>query len=111
MISAETWYKTYNQKLLAIVEAFKTWRYYLESYKYEVFVLIDHNNLCWFIDMKNLSSRQICWAQELFWYHFQIDYSQRKANTTADALSRFSKRSQAEEEALRDENTQIFYCL
>ena len=45
MISVETWYKTYDQELLAIVEAFKTWRHYLESCKYKVFVLTDHNNL------------------------------------------------------------------
>ncbi len=46
MISAEIRYKTHNQELLAIVEAFKTWRHYLEGYKYEVFVLTNHNNLC-----------------------------------------------------------------
>ncbi len=46
MIPTETWYKTYNQELLAIVEAFKTWRYYLKGCKYEIFVLIDPNNLC-----------------------------------------------------------------
>ncbi len=31
MIPAETWYKTYNGELLAIVETFKTWRYNLEG--------------------------------------------------------------------------------
>ena len=45
MILAETRYETHNQELLAIVETFKTWRYYLESCKYEVFILTDHNNL------------------------------------------------------------------
>ena len=50
MIPAETWYKTHDQELLAIVEAFKTWRHYLEDYKFEVFVLIHHNNLCRFMD-------------------------------------------------------------
>ena len=59
MISAETRYKTYNAELLAIVEAFKTWRHYLEGCKHEVLVLIDHNNLCWFMDTKSLSSRQV----------------------------------------------------
>ena len=59
MISAKTWYETHDNKLLAIVEAFKTWRYYLERCKHEVFVLIDHNNLQYFIDIKNLSSRQV----------------------------------------------------
>ncbi len=38
MIPAETQYKTHNQELLAIVEAFKTWRHYLEDCKYEVLV-------------------------------------------------------------------------
>ena len=58
MIPAETRYETHDQELLAIVEAFKTWRHYLEGCKYEVFVLTDHNNLCWFMDTKSLSSRQ-----------------------------------------------------
>ena len=74
MIPAKTRYKTYNQELMAIVEAFKTWHYYLEGCKYKVFVLTDHNNLCQFIDMKNLSSRQVQWALKLSRYHFQIDY-------------------------------------
>ena len=46
MIPAKTRYKTYNAELLAIVEVFKTWRHYLESCKYKVFVLINYNNLC-----------------------------------------------------------------
>ncbi len=45
IISVETWYKTYNQELLAIIEVFKTWHHYLENCKYKVFVLTDHNNL------------------------------------------------------------------
>ena len=46
MIPAETRYETHNGELLAIVEAFKTWRHYLEGCKHEVLVLTDHNNLC-----------------------------------------------------------------
>lgn len=45
MIPAKTRYKTHNEELLAIIEAFKIWKYYLEGYKYKVLVLIDHNNL------------------------------------------------------------------
>ena len=45
MILAKTRYKTHNGELLAIVEAFKTWRHYLESCKHEILVLTDHNNL------------------------------------------------------------------
>ncbi len=111
MISAETWYKTHNQELLAIVKAFKTWRHYLEGCKYEVLVLTDHNNLYQFMDTKSLSSRQVRWAQELSRYHFRIDYCQGKANVAADALSCFPQRSQAEEKTLRDENSQILHRL
>ncbi len=74
MIPAETRYKTYDQELLAIVEAFKTWRHYLEGCKYEVLVLTNYNNLRQFMDTKSLSSYQIRWAQELSQYHFWIDY-------------------------------------
>ena len=89
MIPAKTWYETHDGEFLAIVKAFKTWRHYLEGCKYEVFVLTDHNNLRRFMDIKSLSSRQVCWAQKLSQYHFQIDYCQGKANVVANALSRF----------------------
>ena len=89
MILAETWYETHDGKLLANVEAFKTWRHYLEGCKHKVLVLIDNNNLCRSMDMKSLSSRQVRWAQELSQYYFRIDYHQDKANAAADDLSRF----------------------
>ena len=55
MIPAKTQYETYNAELLAIVEAFKTWRNYLEGCKHEMLVLTDHNNLWRFMNTKNLS--------------------------------------------------------
>ena len=63
------------------------------------------------MDTKSLSSRQVCWAQELFWYHFQINYRQGKTNAAADALSKFLQRSQNEKNELRAENGWIFYHL
>ncbi len=45
MIPAEIRYETHDGELWAIVEAFKTWRHYLEGCKHEVLVLTDHNNL------------------------------------------------------------------
>ena len=62
MIPAETWYETYNGELLAIIEVFKTWRHYLKGCKHKMLVLTDHNNLCHFMNTKNLSSRQVRWA-------------------------------------------------
>ena len=45
MIPVETRYKTHDGELLAIVEAFKTWKHYLEDSRHEVFVLTNYNNL------------------------------------------------------------------
>ena len=61
--------------------------------------------------MKSLSSRQVCWAQKLFQYHFWIDYRQGKSNAAVDALLRFLQRSQNEKNELQVENSQIFHCL
>ena len=55
MISAETWHKTHNGKLLAIIKAFKSWQNYLNDCKHKVFRLINHKKLCYFIDIKNPS--------------------------------------------------------
>ena len=74
MISTETWYKTYDGELLAIIKAFKTWRHYLEGCKHEILILMDHNNFRQFMDIKSLSSRQVRWTQEFSCYHFWIDY-------------------------------------
>ena len=111
MIPAETRYETHNSELLAIVEAFKTWRHYLEGSRHKVLVLTDHNNLRRFINTKSLSSRQVRWAQELSRYHFQIDYYQGKANGAADALSRYPQRNAEEKDALQAKNVKIFYRL
>ena len=111
MIPAETWYETHDEELLAIVEVFKTWQHYLEGCKHKFFMFTDHNNLQSFMDTKSLSSRQVCWAQEISRYYFHIDYRQSKANAAADALLRFLPRSPDKEEIFRVKNTQIFHWL
>lgn len=55
MILIKTRYEIHDSKFLAIVKAFKIWQYYLESCKYKVVVLINYNNFCQFIDIKNLN--------------------------------------------------------
>lgn len=59
MIFVETQYEIQNKKLMTIITAFKTWRYYLEDYKYKLFILIDNNNFYQFIDIKSLSFCQM----------------------------------------------------
>ena len=63
------------------------------------------------MDTKSLSSKQVCWAQELSRYHFQIDYHQGGANTAANALLRFPQKSQDKKDELQAENCQVFHCL
>ena len=111
LVTSALQYKTHDSKLLAIVKAFKTWRYYLEGCKHEVLVLTDHNNLHRFLKTKSLSFCQVWWAQELSLYHFQIDYCQSKANGAADALSRFLQRNENEKEKLWTENSRILHRL
>ena len=111
MIFAETWYKTYNSKLLAIVKVFKIWHHYLKGCKHKIFVLTDHNNLSRFMDTKSLSFKQIRWTQKLSQYHYQINYCQGKANAAANTLSQFLQWSQDKKNKFQVENSQIFYCL
>lgn len=66
MILAKTCYKTYDNKLLAIVEILKNWQHCLKGCKYQILVLTNYNNLCKFMDTKNLSFSQIGWAHIRF---------------------------------------------
>ena len=93
MISAKSRYETHDGQFLTIVNAFKTWRHYLEGFHYEVLLLTNFNNLCRFIDIKSLSSRQVYWAQKIFWYYFQIDYCQGKVNEATNILSQYCQQS------------------
>ena len=70
MIPVETRYKTYDGEFLAIVEAFKTCKHYLEGSRHNVLVFTDHNNYRQFMNTKNLTSRQVRWVQELSCYYF-----------------------------------------
>lgn len=45
IILAITYYKTYNQELLAIIKVLKTEKYYLKCFKFEVFILTNYNNV------------------------------------------------------------------
>ena len=74
IIPIKTWYKTHDKKLLAIVKLLQTWQHYLKGCKHKVIVLTNNNNFYHFMNTKNLSFRQVRWAQKLCTYHFQINY-------------------------------------
>ena len=80
-------YKIHDKELLAIVNAFKQWRVYLEGSKHEVQVYSDHKNLLYFTITKVLNWRQVHWSEELSQYNFRIHYWKESENVKVNALS------------------------
>lgn len=88
MSSAERNYDTHDGELLAIVEAFKHWRHYVEGPVVKaVELLTDHANLQGFMTTKALSRRQARWAEWLAAFDFKITHRPGKSNP-ADGPSR-----------------------
>jgi hypothetical protein len=80
-----------DKELLAIVDAFKEWRRYLEGSQHTVKVLSDHANLLPFTTTKVLNRRQARWAQELAGYDFVILHRPGRKSGKPDALTRRSE--------------------
>lgn len=88
LLPAELNYQIYDKELLAIVAAFKHWRHYLEFSTKPTLVLTDHKNLEYFSTTRNLSRRQVRWAEILGDFNYVISYRAGRNNQAADALSR-----------------------
>ena len=85
---AESRYPVHDKELLAIVDAFRVWKSYLEGTKYQVQVLSDHKNLTYFLSTKELNRRLARWYEELSTYNFRIKHVKGSENNAANALSR-----------------------
>ena len=89
MSPAEQNYNIYEKELLAIVEALKHWKIYLQGAKYPVTIHTDHMNLRTFTTTKVLDNRRLArWAEELANYDLIIKHVKGTDNARADALSR-----------------------
>jgi hypothetical protein len=88
MIAAELNYDIYDKELLAIHDAFKQWRAYLEGARYQIQVFSDHNNLRYFTTTKQLSRRQARWAEYLSSFDYVIHYRAGRLGAKPDALTR-----------------------
>ncbi len=84
---AEVWWDMHDKKLYAIVLDFKNWWHYLQSSKRFICVIIDHNNLCYFMMTKKFNAWQMRWAEKLTAFDFHIKYRRDKLNS-ANASSR-----------------------
>jgi len=99
MHPAELNYGIHDQELLAIVESFRHWRHYLEGLSEPVTVLTDHDSLRYFETAKDLSRRQVRWAQKLTAFWFKVEH-QKGSKNPADGPSR--RPDYAEESARED---------
>ncbi|KAM0717753.1 hypothetical protein Q7P37_006085 [Cladosporium fusiforme] len=88
MTPAKLNYEIHDKELLAIVEAFRHWRIYLEGHPEEITVITDHKNLTKYTTTKELTPRQIRWYQDLATFKMRIHYRKGSENARADAMSR-----------------------
>ena len=86
---AEQNYDIYEKELMAIVEALRHWKIYLQGAKFPVLIHTDHMNLRTFMTTKVLDNRRLArWAEELSQFDIIIKHVKGTDNPRADALSR-----------------------
>jgi len=89
MSPAEQNYNIYEKELMAIVDALKHWKNYLQGAQFPTTVHTDHQNLQTFTTTKVLDNRRLArWAEELAAYDIRIKHVPGTKNPRADALSR-----------------------
>ena len=81
-------YDTHDKELLAIFEAFRIWRHYLEGSATPVDVVTNHKNLEYFSTSKVLTRCQACWSEFLSQFHMVIQFWPGKLGAKPDALTR-----------------------
>jgi transposase InsO family protein len=88
MTAAEKNYGITDKELLAIVEAVRHWRCYLEGNPHSTRILTDHQGLKWLSSKAELSGRQARWVESLSDIEYEVAYIPGPQNAAADALSR-----------------------
>lgn len=81
-------YDVHDKELLAIFEAFKTWRHYLEGAPLPIDVVTDHKNLTYFSTTKMLTRQQARWSEFLSQFNMVICFRPGKLGAKPDALTR-----------------------
>ena len=85
---AQEKYATHDQELLAVVEAVRYFRHYLEDC-HRFTVVTDHDTLRYFLTQRTLSKLQSRWAVSLSPYVSKMDILYRRGDQNlADSLSR-----------------------
>ena len=81
-------YDVHNKELLAIFEAFKSWRQYLEGSATPIDVVTDHKNLEYFATTKRLTRRQARWSDYLSQFNLIIQFWPGRLGRKPDGLTR-----------------------
>jgi RNase H-like domain found in reverse transcriptase len=72
---------------MAIYEAFKAWKHYLEGTEVLINVVMDHKNLEYFYTIQILSRRQARWSTFLSGFNMVIRFCLGCLRTKPDALT------------------------
>ena len=88
LLDRERNYPIHEKELLAVVDAVRTFRCYIEGCK-KCTVITDHDTLKYFLTQKELSGRRARWSEFLAPFAHYLEIIYRKGSTNqADALSR-----------------------
>src|SRR5260221_10168525 len=80
-------YDTHNKELLAVFEAFKNWRHFLEGSAKVIDMVTDHKNLEYFMSSKKLSQQQARWAEFLVQFNMKVCFRPGRLGSKLDALT------------------------
>lgn len=81
-------YDVHDKELLAIFEAFKVWRHYLEGSALPIDVVTDHKNLTYFSTTKILTRRQARWSEFLSQFNMVVRFRPGRLGAKPDSLTR-----------------------
>ena len=88
LVGSQLNYGIYDREFMAVVEALRTWRYYLMGRHF--IVMTDHKSLIYLKNQNLIDSTKVArWMDFLPQFDFDIRYLQGKNNSAADALSRY----------------------
>lgn len=107
MVPAECNYEIYDKELLAIIRCFEHWRPELEFSDVPVKVFTDHKSLEYFMTTKELTRRQVRWAEKLSEFNFVIISRPGTQNGKADALTRMPGSRPEDQEDIRRKYQQM----
>jgi hypothetical protein len=96
MVPVECNYPIHDKEMLAVMQCLEEWRAELEGLQSQISIYTDYWALEYFMTTKQLSSRQVNWAEYLSRFNFLICYWSGRQNELADALSQQDKMVKAQ---------------